>query len=178
MKFLIVVDMQNDFTTGSLGSNDAVRIIPAVAEKIRSFSGKVLFTRDTHTEAYLLTQEGKNLPVPHCIKGTPGWEICPELAALIRDDSVIFDKPAFGSLALAEYLRAADACGGVEEIELCGVCTDVCVISNAMLIKAALPEVPLSVDASCCAGTSRANHINALNAMQICQIKVYGEAEL
>lgn len=178
MKYLVVIDMQNDFLTGSLANREAVRIIPAVAEKIRSFSGKVLFTRDTHTAAYLHTQEGKNLPVPHCIQGTPGWQICPELAPLIREDSVIFDKPAFGSPALAEYLRAADACGGVEAVELCGVCTDICVISNAMLLKAALPEVPLSVDASCCAGTSPQNHNNALKAMQVCHIKVYGEAEL
>lgn len=178
MKFLVVVDMQNDFTTGSLGSSEAVRIIPAVAEKIRTFSGKVLLTRDTHTKAYLQSQEGKNLPVEHCIKGTPGWEICPELVAFIREDTVIFDKPGFGSLALAEYLRSADACGGVEGVELCGVCTDICVISNAMLIKAALPEVPLAVDASCCAGTSPENHRNALTAMRICQIRINGDAEI
>lgn len=178
MKFLVVVDMQNDFTGGSLGSEEAIGIIPAVAEKICAFDGKVIFTRDTHTKEYLQTQEGRNLPVEHCFMGTEGWALCPELETLrVQRNCPVFDKPTFGSLALAEYLRAADLCEGVESVELCGVCTDICVISNALLIKAALPEVPVSVDAACCAGTSPENHKNALNAMKMCQVTVKGEAE-
>ena len=166
MRYLIVVDMQTDFVTGSLGTKEAQAIVGKVAEKIRSFEGKVIFTRDTHTENYLSTQEGINLPVEHCIKDTPGWQIVPELDAL-RTGAAI-DKPTFGSTELAHYAARE----GFEEIELTGLCTDICVISNAMLLKAALPEVPISVTAACCAGVTPASHANALEAMKMCQITV------
>lgn len=176
MKYLIVVDMQNDFVTGSLANPDAVAILPALAAKIKTFDGQVLFTRDTHSPAYLTTQEGKLLPVPHCIQHTPGWEIVPELEPLRDPTAPVFDKPTFGSFTLASYLAAENALSPLESVELCGVCTDICVVSNALLIKAALPEVPLYADASCCAGTSRAAHEAALTTMQMCQVIVKGRS--
>lgn len=177
VKYLVVVDMQNDFVTGSLGNPDAVAILPALAEKIKAFNGKVIFTRDTHSPAYLSTQEGRLLPVPHCVQHSPGWEIVPELEAL-RDPALpVFDKPSFGSYALAAWLSAENAVSPVESVELCGVCTDICVVSNALLIKAALPEVPLYADASCCAGTSRTAHEAALTTMKMCQVIIKGEAK-
>ena len=175
MKYLVVIDMQNDFVSGSLGSAEAAAILPALEEKIRNFDGEVFFTRDTHSEGYLSTQEGKNLPVVHCVKGSEGWEIVPELEKLREANTMpAFDKPTFGSVALAEAFSELSKKEEIEEIELCGVCTDICVISNAMLIKAFLPEVPVSVDAACCAGTSPEAHENALNAMKMCQITVRG----
>lgn len=174
MKYLIVIDMQNDFIDGALGTAEAVAVLPSVAEKVRGFEGHVVFTRDTHTEDYMNTQEGKNLPVVHCVEGTEGWELAPVLESFRMENACpVFDKPTFGSAALAEALKANE--GNVESVELCGVCTDICVISNALLIKAFLPEVPVSVDASCCAGTSPAAHNNALAAMKMCQISVKGE---
>lgn len=171
MKVLVVVDMQNDFIDGSLGTKEAVRILSAVKKKIELYRKNgdiVIFTRDTHFENYLSTQEGKNLPVVHCIKGTDGWQISSELDIA---DSVVFDKPTFGSCELAQHLQK----NSPEEIELIGLCTDICVISNAMIIKAALPEIPVSVDASCCAGVTPQSHKNALEAMKMCQIKVINE---
>lgn len=171
MKFLIVVDMQNDFIDGALGTKEAVAILPAVKSKIESFDGKVIFTRDTHDADYLSTQEGRNLPVEHCIKDTVGWQINAELEALRKEDA--FDKPSFGSVALSQYLKAYDTYEEkIESITLIGICTDICVISNAMLIKAFLPEVPVTVDASCCAGVTPESHQNALNAMAVCQINI------
>ena len=170
MKYLIVVDMQNDFIDGALGSPEAVAIVPHVKEKIEHFDGKVLFTRDTHETNYLTTQEGRNLPVEHCIKGTDGWQIRPELDALRQTDAI--DKPTFGSTALVHFLQKEK---DIESIELIGLCTDICVISNAMLIKAAFPEVPVTVDAKCCAGVTPQSHQNALDAMKMCQIKVVNE---
>lgn len=171
MKFLIVVDMQNDFIDGALGTKEAVAILPAVKSKIESFDGKVIFTRDTHDADYLSTQEGKNLPVEHCIKDTDGWQINAELEALRKEDA--FDKPSFGSVALSQYLKAYDTYEEkIESITLIGICTDICVISNAMLIKAFLPETPVTVDASCCAGVTPESHQNALNAMAVCQINI------
>ena len=167
MKYLIVVDMQNDFTTGSLGSPHAAAIIPNVVEKVKSFEGRVIFTRDTHGEDYMQTQEGKNLPVIHCIKDTPGWQICDELLPFVE---TVVDKPTFGSTALAHLL--ASSAESMEEIELCGLCTDICVISNAMILKAAFPEVKMTVDASCCAGVTVESHNTALNAMKAVQIEV------
>ncbi len=169
MKFLIVVDMQNDFIDGALGTKEAVAILPAVKSKIENFEGKIIFTRDTHETDYLSTQEGRNLPVEHCIKDTEGWQINPELEALRKEEAI--DKPTFGSVALGQYLKAYDTYEEkIESITLIGLCTDICVISNAMLIKAFLPETPVSVDASCCAGVTPESHKNALDAMAVCQI--------
>ena len=172
MKFLIVVDMQNDFIDGALGTKEAVAILPAVKTKIENFEGRVLFTRDTHETDYLETQEGKNLPVEHCIKGTDGWQIRPELDALRKEEAV--DKPSFGSVALAQMLKAYDTYEEkIDEITLIGLCTDICVISNAMIIKAYLPETPIFVDAACCAGVTPESHERALDAMAICQITTF-----
>lgn len=170
MRILIVVDMQNDFIDGALGTKEAERIVPKVVEKIRGFDGLVLATRDTHEENYLDTQEGKNLPVSHCIRGSKGWEIREEVNALITEPPI--DKPAFGSRELGERLIEIERQQGIEEITLIGLCTDICVISNAMLIKSFLPEVPVVVDSSCCAGVTPESHKQALEAMKVCQITV------
>ena len=176
MKILIVVDMQNDFIDGALGTKEAVAIVSNVAEKIKNFDGRVLFTRDTHEENYMETQEGKNLPVPHCIRGSEGWQIRPELDALRKEEAI--DKPTFGSTYLGALLKAQDEDlkkkgeSGIESITLIGLCTDICVISNAMLVKAYLPEVPVIVDSACCAGVTPESHRNALEAMKVCQIVV------
>lgn len=171
MKFLIVVDMQNDFIDGALGTKEAVAILPAVKSKIENFDGRVIFTRDTHEEEYLSTQEGKNLPVEHCIKDTDGWQINAALEALRKEEPV--DKPTFGSVALGQLLKAYDTYEEkIESITLIGLCTDICVISNAMLIKAFLPETPISVDAACCAGVTPESHERALDAMAVCQINI------
>ena len=168
MKYLIVVDMQKDFIDGSLGTKEAVAIVPNVVEKIKNFEGNIIFTRDTHHENYLDTQEGKKLPVVHCVENTEGWEIAKELKALPEyDKAAIIDKPTFGSLNLGMYLMGVK---DVESVELIGLCTDICVISNALMIKAIMPEVPISVDASCCAGVTPESHDNALAAMRMCQI--------
>ena len=167
-KALIVIDMQNDFIDGALGTDEAQKIVPQVKAKIKEAEQNgtnVIFTRDTHNSLYLHTQEGKNLPVEHCIEGTKGHEIHNDLK---QECSVIFDKPTFGSIALANFIT--DSC--VTEIELCGVCTDICVISNALLLKAFLPEAKITVDSSCCAGTTPQNHENALSAMRMCQINI------
>lgn len=175
MDYLIVVDMQNDFIDGALGTNEAVGIVPAVAEKIRTFPGRVIFTRDTHPETYLQTQEGRRLPVTHCVAGTPGWALAPQMEAVREGETMpVFDKPTFGSVALAEYLRAENDREPIGSIELCGLCTDICVISNALMIKAFLPEVPLCVDGSLCAGVTPESHNNALEAMKMCQITIKG----
>ena len=167
---LIVVDMQNDFIDGALGTKEAVAIVPKVKEKIEKFSGTVLFTRDTHGQAYMQTQEGRNLPVPHCIEGTDGWQIRPELDALRKTEPI--DKVTFGSSELGGLLAAMNAEDPIGTITLVGLCTDICVISNAMIVKAFLPEVPVMVDAVCCAGVTPQTHENALAAMECCQIKV------
>ena len=169
-KILVVVDMQNDFIDGALGTPEAVAIVPYVKEKIESFDGKVLFTRDTHFENYMDTAEGRNLPVPHCIKGTQGWQIRAELDALRTTDAI--DKITFGSRELVDVLAAE---GEIESITFVGLCTDICVISNAMVVKAFYPEVPLIVDARGCAGVTPESHTRALEAMKMCQIKVENE---
>ena len=167
---LIVVDMQNDFIDGSLGTKEAQGIVTSVAEKIRNFQGDIYGTLDTHEEDYLSTQEGKNLPVPHCIRGTDGWEFPPQLAALAKARrAAVYEKSCFGSTRLASDLAAAP---DVEAVELAGLCTDICVVSNALLIKAVLPEVPVSVDARCCAGVTPEKHEAALLTMESCQISV------
>jgi nicotinamidase-related amidase len=167
---LIVVDMQNDFIDGALGTAEAVSIVPAVEEKIKNFSGKIFFTRDTHEENYLETQEGKNLPVKHCISGTDGWQIRPNLAAFCKEEPV--NKVTFGSLDLGIRLQEENKKESIESITLIGLCTDICVISNAMLIKACLPEVKILIDASCCAGVTPQSHETALRAMEACQIEI------
>lgn len=167
---LIVVDMQNDFIDGALGTREAQAIVDKVKEKILDFKGPVIFTRDTHGENYMETQEGRNLPVPHCIKGTDGWQIRPELDALRKTPPV--DKPGFGSVELGRMLLEMNAKEAIGSITLIGLCTDVCVISNALIIKAFLPEVQVKVDASCCAGISPESHDNALSAMAMCQVEI------
>ncbi len=167
MKYLIVVDMQNDFITGSLGSAQAAAIVSAVVEKVKSYDGTVIFTRDTHGENYFKTQEGIRLPVEHCIKGTWGHEICDQLKP---SAATVVDKTTFGSLNLPEVIKTQRA--KVEEIELCGLCTDICVISNAMILKAAFPETRIVVDKDCCAGVTTESHLDALNAMKAVQIDV------
>jgi len=167
MKYLIVVDMQVDFITGSLGSELATAILPNVVKKVKNFDGKVIFTRDTHFENYMNTQEGKNLPVPHCIKNSDGWQICNELKPYAE---ILVDKLTFGSIELPKLLESFG--GPIEKIELCGLCTDICVISNAMVLKAAFPEVPITVDSSCCAGVTVDSHNTALDAMKAVQIEI------
>ncbi len=169
MKVLAVIDMQNDFISGALGTPEAKAIVPRVKEKIeaaRASGVRVVFTRDTHTEDYLNTQEGRNLPVPHCLLGTDGWQICGQLDAA---DAAVFDKPGFGSPELIRFLCMLPA---LEEVEFIGLCTDICVITNAMMLKGALPELRVKVDAACCAGVTPASHENALEAMKMCQIGI------
>ena len=171
--YLIVVDMQNDFIDGSLGTKEAVAIVGKVAEKIRSFSGDVIFTRDTHGPDYLETQEGKRLPVRHCVKDSAGWQIREGLES-IRQCTVI-DKPGFGSTELGVLLAQKDLAEKIGSITLVGLCTDICVISNALLLKAFLPETPICVDAACCAGVTPESHRGALEAMKMCQITIENE---
>lgn len=163
--------MQNDFIDGSLGTKEAEAIVPAVIEKIKEYpSQDVYATRDTHPADYLDTQEGRYLPVEHCIKGTPGWQIRDEISELIPEDH-IFDKPTFGSVKLAETARKMNEEEPIE-IELVGLCTDICVVSNALLLKAFIPEVRISVDSSGCAGVTPEKHMAALETMRSCQIQV------
>ena len=167
-KLLVVVDMQNDFIGGALGTQEAQSILPAVRARIadaRKEGEEVAFTRDTHGEDYLSTQEGKNLPVPHCIAGTAGHEIA---AGLCLAGERVFDKPAFGSIELAAYVKER----GFAAVELVGVCTDICVISNALLVKAFGPEAEVCVRAGCCAGVTPQSHQTALAAMRACQVKI------
>lgn len=167
-KLLAVIDMQNDFVDGSLGTKEAQAVVPkvkALIEQYRDEGQEVVFTLDTHYGDYLDTLEGKNLPVMHCIKGTKGWEICGQLNGY---EGKRFEKPAFGSTALAEYVKE----GEYGAIELAGLCTDICVISNALLIKAAVPNTPVSVRADCCAGVTPQSHKNALEAMSMCQVGI------
>lgn len=173
MKLLIVVDMQNDFIDGALGTKEAVVIVDKVKDKIFEYKcnyNPIIFTRDTHKKSYLDTQEGKNLPVEHCIYGTHGWEITDELDT---DSSEVINKESFGSIYLAEYIEHKYPTVG--EIEFIGLCTDICVISNAMILKAKFPETLITVDASCCAGVTPESHRNALAAMKMCQINVINE---
>lgn len=170
MKVLVVVDMQNDFIDGALGTPEAQAILPSVVELVRGFDGTVFFTRDTHQENYMDTAEGKKLPVPHCIQGTQGWEIAPPLETL-RETAAI-DKITFGSTQLASDMMALASKETIESITLVGLCTDICVISNALVLKASLPETPIAVIASCCAGVTPQTHQNALEAMKLCQIDI------
>lgn len=168
---MIVIDMQNDFIDGSLGTAEAVAIIENVKDKIRQYSPEdVIATMDTHGEDYMNTQEGKYLPVEHCIKGTDGWKIREDIASLLTG-AKIYEKPTFGSMQLAADLKALSE---VEEfeLELIGLCTDICVASNALLLKAYMPEVKISVDPACCAGVTPEKHLAALETMRSCQIVV------
>ena len=171
-KLLIVIDMQTDFIDGALGTPEAEAIVPAVKAKIESYPPEaVVATMDTHGPDYLSTQEGQKLPVEHCIRGSKGWQFSPALAeALVK--ARVFEKPRFGSFRLAEALQQESE---LQEIELVGLCTDICVVSNALLLKAALPEVRIRVDASCCAGVTPERHRAALETMRACQIEVYGD---
>ncbi len=171
-RLLIVIDMQNDFTFGALRNEDAINVIDRVKEKIESFDGEVIFTLDTHFDDYLSTQEGKKLPVPHCIKGTQGHELVDALKPF-AESALVIEKETFGSVYLADYLKTEHKIEPFVEITLIGVCTDICVISNAMIAKAALPEVTVKVDSSCCAGVTPESHDTALLAMKACQIEVF-----
>ncbi len=170
-KILVVIDMQNDFIDGSLGTKEAEAIVDSVVHKIEQYETKDIYaTRDTHPENYLETSEGKHLPVIHCIEGTPGWELNEKIADALGG-AVIVNKPTFGSIVLADLLQEEN---DKEElaIELVGLCTDICVVSNALLLKAAMPENQISVDASCCAGVTPESHEAALLTMQMCQIEI------
>lgn len=168
---LVVIDLQKDFVDGALGTPEAQAIVPKVTALAEGWDGPVLFTRDTHGEDYLSTQEGRCLPVPHCLRGSEGWQIVPPL----RDRAAgcpVFDKPTFGSTALAHHLADLHRRQPLHSITLAGLCTGICVISNALLLKAALPEVPLRVRADCCACVTPQSHQTALEAMRLCQIEI------
>lgn len=168
-RVLIVIDMQNDFIDATLGTKEAQAIVPNVKKKIEEYKArgdKVFFTRDTHFDNYLKTNEGKHLPVEHCIKNTYGWQISNELDT---EGCTIIDKTSFGYRSWWEWDFGAD------EIELCGLCTDICVVSNALILKAQYPEVDMTVDANCCAGVTPESHQAALTTMKMCQINVIGE---
>ncbi len=167
---LIVIDMQNDFIDGALGTKEAEAIVAPLAERVARHKGDLYFTRDTHQEDYLSTNEGKHLPVPHCVEGTRGWQICDALLPFVKDEAVI-DKPSFGSTELASLIKKTYEKEDVT-ITLVGLCTDICVISNAMLLKAALPEAEIIVDGALCAGVSPESHERALLSMKTCQITV------
>lgn len=174
MRVLVVVDMQNDFIDGSLGTQETASIVPGVVEQIRKFEGSVIATRDTHGQEYLDTAEGKKLPVVHCVKGTEGWQIREEVSRALTEkgECMIIDKPSFGSVELGEHIRELSRTEEIEEITLIGLCTDICVISNALLLKAYLPESNVRVISSCCAGVTPGSHEQALEAMKMCQIEI------
>lgn len=169
MRVLVVIDMQNDFIDCALGTKEAIEIVDSVKAKMDSYleaGDTIIYTQDTHNDEYLQTQEGQRLPVKHCIKGTHGWEIA---QGLYLDGCQVIEKQSFGSLELAKLIAGMK---GVRSIELIGLCTDICVISNALILKAKMPEVPIMVDASCCAGVTEDSHKTALDAMKACQIEV------
>lgn len=181
MDVLVVVDMQNDFVSGALGTAEAREIVPHVVGRVVDGVNRgeeILFTRDTHQENYMDTQEGRRLPVPHCMQGTEGWEIIEQLREYAQHP---IDKPTFGSRDLGALLKVRDedlrkqGKPGVKRVTFIGLCTDICVISNALLAKAFLPEAEIAVDAACCAGVTPESHRNALEAMKVCQITVENE---
>ncbi len=170
-KILIAVDLQNDFIDGALGTKEAQAIVKNAVDKINTYPAENIYaTRDTHGENYMDTNEGRHLPVKHCIKGTDGREIQSEIKKALRGAHII-DKPTFGSKELAELLKAENEKEPIE-IELIGLCTDICVISNALLLKAYMPEVDISVDSACCAGVTPESHDKALDTMRMCQVDV------
>ena len=171
-RFLVVVDMQKDFVDGALGSSEAVSIVDNVVAKIAAFDGEIIVTYDTHAENYLQTAEGRCLPVPHCIKGSDGWQLDARVAQALEGHSyTALEKPTFGSVTLPGVIAEA-AAGEAFSVELVGLCTDICVVSNALLLKAHYPECDIAVDASCCAGVSVQTHEAALATMRCCQIVV------
>ena len=173
-KVLVVIDVQNDFIDGALGSEQSQKVIPNIVNKIKEYDPwNVYLTRDTHYENYLDTQEGRNLPIAHCIEGSDGWQLRPEVAEA-AGKAMIIDKPTFGCNRLAGILMSERAQESLE-IEIIGLYTDVCVVSNALLFKAAMPEAPITVDASCCAGITNERHKAALETMKACQVKVINE---
>ena len=166
-RVLVVVDVQNDFVSGSLGTPEAVAVLPAVVEKILGFDGRVVYTMDTHGTDYLGTREGRLLPVEHCIECSWGWENPPEVAvALESKEAEMYKKSTFASSEIAEALADTGS------VELIGLCTDVCVISNALMLRSRLPEADIRVDGACCAGTTLEMHRAALDVMRSCQILV------
>lgn len=172
-KLLIVVDCQNDFIDGSLGTNEAKAILPNVINKIKEYKdspdSKIVFTLDTHDEMYLNTNEGKKLPVEHCIKGTYGWCLNSEILKTLKPKSKqLFEKKTFGSVKLAQYVKKHK----FDSVEIVGLCTDICVVSNALMIKAYCPEIDIAIDSNCCAGVTVESHEYALKTMQSCQIEV------
>ena len=174
MKVLIVIDMQKDFTTGALGNPETAAVVGNVAEYITKFrnenkDGKLIATLDTHNEDYMNTQEGKKLPVPHCIRGTDGWMLEDAVENALGDNCIKLEKITFGAVDLPFAVGRDE---NIEEIQLVGVCTDICVISNAMILKAAFPEVPIKIIADCCAGVTPDTHNNALEAMKMCQMEI------
>lgn len=172
-RFLIVVDMQEDFIYGPLGTGEAKAMVPIAVNKVKNFDGTVIFTRDTHRENYLDTQEGRHLPVEHCIACSDGWEFIEELETMKQKSGwAVYAKSTFGCVNLAVDLKAEHVKQPIESIELIGVCTDICVISNALLLKAYLPEVPIWVDESCCAGVTPSKHEAAIETMRSCQILI------
>lgn len=175
MNFLLVIDMQNDFISGALGSSEACAIVNYVANKISNYDGEIIFTRDTHETNYLDTREGSYLPVTHCVRNTAGWEICEQLHALSKNSTII-DKPTFGSTRLIQHLEKkvyeASCSEGDITFTLIGLCTDICVISNAFLLKASFPESKIIIDSKGCAGVTPKSHENALSAMQMCHMEI------
>lgn len=174
-KLLIVVDYQNDFVDGALGNPAAAAIEEKIVKKIEEYralgeAGQVIFTMDTHAENYMETQEGANLPVPHCIEGTAGWNLYGKVAEAKKDEDISFSKRTFGSIELGDYLK--DKGDEYESVELCGVVTNICVISNMVVAKAAMPEVPIIVDASCCASNDPVLEEKAYDVMEVLQVKV------
>ena len=180
---LVVIDMQKDFIDGSLGTAEAQKIVDKVIKKIETWDGPVFATRDTHDENYLNSLEGKNLPVVHCVRGSDGWQIEPGVeAALKKKGAAIVDKPTFGSMELARMLLGQnagffDGSGPIAEVVLVGLCTGICVISNALMMKAAMPNVPIKVDASCCACVTPESHKTALEAMKLCQVEIMNDQD-
>ncbi len=173
-KIIVVVDMQNDFIDGALGTKEAQAMLPHLVKKLEAEKDAVLFfTQDTHPKNYLETQEGRNLPVPHCIKGQKGWQIADALQPFVKKAAAVVEKPSFGSLQLPALIAPYHP----DAIELVGLCTDICVISNAFILKASFPEIPITVDASCCAGVTSESHENALQAMKMCQVGIEGNAK-
>ena len=171
-RFLIVVDMQKDFVDGALGTPEAQQIVPCVVEKIRGFEGEIIITYDTHEEDYMETREGRFLPVPHCIRDTAGWQLNAEVTAALEERAyTVVEKPTFGAVTLPEVVEQL---AGDEEftVELVGLCTDICVVSNALIIKATFPDAEVSVDSACCAGVTPESHLAALKTMAMCQIDV------
>ena len=173
-KILVVVDMQKDFVDGALGSAEAQTIVDNVVNKINDFDGEIIVTYDTHQENYMETREGKYLPVSHCIEGTNGWSLNEKVEkAILGKGATRIEKPTFGSVKLVDILSDVDEKN--TEVTLIGLCTDICVVSNAMLLKANYPEMDITVDASCCAGVTPESHKAALTTMKMCQINVIGE---